>query len=888
MERLRLPSGAEHSLDPKQGTTIGSGPDAVLRVDDSSVSEVHCVIRALQGGGFGLKDLGSEHGTFIDGRRIEAVRLEHGLRVRLGASFDFVYLARDDAPAQPTPPAPAAEETAPRRAAKAAAPSKTAEDTDLEVGARLGGYEIEGVVGRGGMGTVYRGTQLSLSRQVALKVLKSELAADPAFVERFISEARAAGRFNHPNVVQVFDVAEEDGRPFYSMELLPDGSLEDELKRSGPMSLDRALQALRDAAAGLGYAKQLGLVHRDIKPDNLMPSDQGRLKICDLGLATDPGGGSREGKILGTPHFLSPEQAQNKTVTHKSDIYSLGCSTYRLLTAKNPYPRKTVREILRAHIDAEVPRVVDVRADCPEAFDALIARMMAKDADARPDADELVAEIDAMLETSSPSRGPLIAIVAVLLVTVIGGAIFIATRDDKPREIIKVDPDANKALAKDAEKTARIAFLEVGTLKGDAPLLEQAAAYEKVASAHAGTEAAKSAGAKARELRDKAAKQAAARKQAEAKLAARMRRVDDLGKRASSDPVGAWKDLEKLAGASSKGSDFAKAIAKTKRAVSEQWQARAAAAVDNFREAAGAASSDVDALLKELVQELELPESGVPEEVAATFRAKLAEARAFGQTLRDERSAATRARAGEVLRARDDVLFGANGVLALVAKGELPAAAAKLREAPEIPPDLQALGAPVLELGTWLADAQAAMQELQSKLSASQPRVQLRGSEHRVRSMSANGVLILRGPDDQDTTIALHDEPEVQRQILLPSAGSAGPLKLDASQRKRAGLFLLFAVAQAVPVARGLVADGKAPAAEQATSVPVLRGLLQCTKLPQGDSYRDEALGLHAFARLVRALQNKAEVVAASWAARLEEDAPNSLIGHALGVRSPG
>lgn len=871
MARLRFPGNVDHTLDSKQATTLGSGADSVIRVEDPKVSGVHCVIRALQGGGFGLKDLGSDSGTYVDGKRIEAVRLTHGSKVRIG-SVEFEY--QDAVPAPPSEP----------RRAKASPASSPASahahaDVDFKPGDRLGGYEIEAVLGHGGMGTVYAATQLSLGRKVAIKVLKLALAEDPDFVAGFVSEARAAGRFNHPNVVQVFDVDEEEGRPFYSMELLPDGSLEDRLKARGPLPIDDALRALRDAAAGLEYADELGLVHRDIKPDNLMPSAQGRLKICDLGLATDPGG-ARQGKILGTPHFLSPEQARGQPVDHRSDVYSLGCSSYRLLCGKNPFPRKTVREILKAHLDAPAPSVRAQRTDCPETLDALIQRMMAKDPAARPHAREIVAEIDALLEGARPSRGPLLAIVGVLVLVVVGGLIFILSRDDKPITIVKDDPAAKQALAANKENKAEIARLQISDAL---PLLERAQALEKVAKEHPGTKAAGLATKEAGDLRARDAAEKAERAAAAQRLAARVKRVDDLGARAATDPVSAWKELERLSGAAEPGSAFRKAIDAAKETVENVWNERARSAYERFEQAAKAQDSDTAAVLVQLEKDLAIPSDGVPAALPEMMAARLQAGRAFVAELERSRKAERRARIGELVKARDQQIFGERGVLALFRAGRLEEASTMLASVAKAPEGLAELDAPIAKLRDLLSASRAALTALDARARAESIPVTLRGAE--VRVLGARGAsLEVEGPDDKKFEIMLPDEPAVAAQLLEKPVAARAGLARNGEARQRAALFLLIALADAAPAARNYLAAQGDSTAKPAFPHAMQEGLSALAELPADDPYRKEAVGLAALGKMMRAIELKSEVAARYWSERLEQAAADSLIGEALGV----
>ena len=272
------------------------------------VDDAHCAIGAVKGGGYAVKDLGSRQGTIVNGKKVASARLAAGDTLLLGSRELRVV-----DPSEPTP------KPAPPPAAPAAAPEAPAPAHKLPPGLpkKVGGYRVERVLGRGGMGTVLLAVQESLHRPVALKLLPTSLAADREFVARFQKEARAAAALNHPNVVVVHDVGEADGFHFLSMEYMEKGSLEERLTKTGKLPWREVLGILQDAARGLRFAEEKGIVHRDIKPANLMQNAAGTIKIADLGLATSVEAEASESdgrKIFGTPHFISPEQARGETV----------------------------------------------------------------------------------------------------------------------------------------------------------------------------------------------------------------------------------------------------------------------------------------------------------------------------------------------------------------------------------------------------------------------------------------------------------------------------------------------------------------------------------------------------------------------------------------------
>jgi hypothetical protein len=363
---------------PRAGAlSIGSAAGrADLVVAGTQVGEVHCVVGRVKGGGWAVKDLGTPAGTWLDGARVESAKLEAGAELRLGSAR--LRVVDPDAP-RAAPPAPA---PAPAPAQTTAAPALSA--TTLAAIKALGpvsGYRILGALGRGGMGQVFLAVQESLQRKVALKVLAEKLSADADFVRRFQAEARAAAALNHPNIVTVHDVWEERGRHFLSMEYMDGGTLEERVVRDGRLPARDVVEILSDAAKGLVFAELRGIVHKDIKPANLMVNEVGTTKIADLGLATHLEAEATEdagGKIYGTPHFIAPEQARGERVDARADLYSLGATAYRLISGRTPFEGATTRDILRGHF-FETPRPLgEFVPDVPHALSSLVARLLAK------------------------------------------------------------------------------------------------------------------------------------------------------------------------------------------------------------------------------------------------------------------------------------------------------------------------------------------------------------------------------------------------------------------------------------------------------------------------------------------------------------------------------
>lgn len=264
-------------------------------------------------------------------------------------------------------------------------------------GCRVGDYEILSCLGAGGMGSVYLARQSGLDRLVALKTIRPESLGDGRARARFESEARLSARLNHPNVAHVYAVGEWEGAPYLAMEYVSGGSVGDALRVEGRLSVRRAAGLLRQAAEGLAAAAELGLVHRDVKPENLLVTDRGVLKIVDFGLCREAGSESGsgagagsegdltgEGMVAGTPAYMSPEQLRNRELDGRSDVYSLGATGYRMLTGRAPFAGSSGWDLAMRHLTEPAPDPRSERPEIPGALAELIVRMMAKRPEDRP------------------------------------------------------------------------------------------------------------------------------------------------------------------------------------------------------------------------------------------------------------------------------------------------------------------------------------------------------------------------------------------------------------------------------------------------------------------------------------------------------------------------
>jgi serine/threonine-protein kinase len=249
----------------------------------------------------------------------------------------------------------------------------------------VAGYRIDGALGEGGMGTVYRATQLSLDRVVALKVLTAELSSDPAFRERFRREGLVQAALEHPHIVTVFEAGQADQGLFLAMQMVEGPTLKD-LVRRHELGDRRALRLLTQVAEALDAAHSKGLIHRDVKPQNVLVGKGEHAYLADFGLtrASDDARMTATGLFVGTIDYISPEQARGESATASSDVYALTAVLYECLTRQVPFVRATEERVLLAHLTEDPPRITELRSDLPDALEQVIARGMAKDPADRP------------------------------------------------------------------------------------------------------------------------------------------------------------------------------------------------------------------------------------------------------------------------------------------------------------------------------------------------------------------------------------------------------------------------------------------------------------------------------------------------------------------------
>lgn len=264
-----------------------------------------------------------------------------------------------------------------------------------------GRYRVLAKIATGGTSTVYRGLDVRLDRPVALKVMDLRYAGDEQFLARFQLEARAVARLKDPGLVAVYDQGLDAQHPFLVLELIEGGTLRELLIERGPMPPHAVAAVLRPVLGGLAAAHRAGLVHRDVKPENVLISDDGEVKIADFGLvrAVAAAGITSASVILGTAAYLSPEQVRDGNASPRSDVYAVGILVYELLTDRTPFSGDSALAVAYQRLDTDVPAPSTVIDGVPEQFDALVARATARDpADRFADAIEMRAELDAITE----------------------------------------------------------------------------------------------------------------------------------------------------------------------------------------------------------------------------------------------------------------------------------------------------------------------------------------------------------------------------------------------------------------------------------------------------------------------------------------------------------
>ncbi len=298
-------------------------------------------------------------------------------------------------------------------------------------GADLGDFRVARLLGRGGMGEVYLARQVSLNREVALKVLRPDLLTNPTYLSRFEAEAWSAAKLNHPNIVHIYTLGIVEGLRFIAMEYVQGTNLREYLARKGTPDLPQSLSIMRQAGAAVGAAGEVGLVHRDIKPENLLLTKKGQVKVADFGLCRDLDDDrhhvTQPGVTMGTPLYMSPEQARGQALDHRSDLYSLGVTYYHMLAGHPPFRAETALALAMKHI-VDIPVDLAVhRPDLPPDLTRLVMRLIAKSpSDRYQSAAEMLRDLAKVREA--------------LQVTALAAAAGMPGRLDPPMTIVDVAP----------------------------------------------------------------------------------------------------------------------------------------------------------------------------------------------------------------------------------------------------------------------------------------------------------------------------------------------------------------------------------------------------------------------------------------------------------------
>jgi serine/threonine-protein kinase len=346
------------------------------------------------------------------------------------------------------------------------------ETSELQVGSDFVGYRIEQLIGRGGMGVVYRAYDLRLKRAVALKLVSPELALDERFRERFARETEAAMSLEHPNVVPVYDAGDVAGHFYLAMRLVEGADLRKLLSAEGRLSPPRALAICRQTCGALDAAHARGLVHRDVKPSNVLLDENEHVYLADFGLARrfeEQGAPTVEGRSVGTPAYLAPEQIEGSPVDGRADVYALGCLLFECLTGRPPFTSGSRLAVAWAHLEEEPPSARELDSELPEAIDAVIATAMAKDpGDRYPTCGALVAAAEEAFGLGKPTglarrRRVLLAALGILVVTAAILAAFFATRGAGGHAAPPVPVVRGDSIARIDPKTNRVSrVIDVG------------------------------------------------------------------------------------------------------------------------------------------------------------------------------------------------------------------------------------------------------------------------------------------------------------------------------------------------------------------------------------------------------------------------------------------
>jgi hypothetical protein len=337
----------------------------------------------------------------------------------------------------------------------------------LEVGSEFAGYRIEALIGRGGMGELYQAEHPRLGNKVALKLLAPELADEHLFRERFVRESRLAASLNHPNVIPIFDAGEEGGLLYIAMRFVDGPDLKALLERDGPLSLERVLSIVEQVGGALDCGHHRGLVHRDVKPANILLEEGmngagGHVYLSDFGVAKHTlsrSGLTSTGQFVGTIDYIAPEQIEGKTLDGRADVYSLGCVLFEALTGVPPFDRESNVAMMYAHLLEPPPSLSEQRSDLPEAVDEVIETALAKDPAQRYATCALL--VDALRERTAVPAASTVAAPAAATVAAAAAATRAAAAAAPPT-VIPPTPVADAAPSRGGAPAAPPSFQPAG------------------------------------------------------------------------------------------------------------------------------------------------------------------------------------------------------------------------------------------------------------------------------------------------------------------------------------------------------------------------------------------------------------------------------------------
>ncbi|HUT36463.1 MAG TPA: FHA domain-containing serine/threonine-protein kinase [Planctomycetota bacterium] len=383
---------SQFAADGEQPVVVGRSADSVIQIHDAKISRHHCEIRSTPDGYF-VRDLGSKNGTFVNGARIAEARLRNGDRIQAGLAHllfrcETPELAEPEPQVAPPHLCAACGRTIPLDALGAARQTQSRVYCGACVaacpllGLVIGRYEIVQPIGKGSIGAVFKADQLSMGRLVALKILYEGLTADADAIGRFLRDARTSGQISHPNIIRIYDMNQAEGRYFISMEYAQGGDLGTLLQRQGPLPVKHVVEYAASACAALAHAHAAGIVHRNIKPSNLLLTRDGILKLADLGLAKSLHVAglstlSSTSSAIGAALYMAPEQVADVAASDaRGDIYALGVTAYRLLTGEFPHQVTSITELVRLFHAQKIRPIRSFRDDCSAELDAAVTRAM--------------------------------------------------------------------------------------------------------------------------------------------------------------------------------------------------------------------------------------------------------------------------------------------------------------------------------------------------------------------------------------------------------------------------------------------------------------------------------------------------------------------------------